>query len=423
VLWFIILFMADTINIALYVLLFFSLYAQVFMLVTFFEMRERRRKEALAPAKQGSANPTPSVAVIVPCYNEEVTVGPTITSILSLEYPSDLLEVVVVDDGSTDATRAAVEPFLTSGRVRYLYKENGGKHSALNMALERIQSDLVACLDADSFVAPDALRRLVAVFKDPSIMAATSFIFVHEPKTLMQRIQSAEYVVSGLLRDILGYMNALFVTPGPFSIYRRSIFARIGGFREGHLTEDLEMALRMQTHGMRIVNVPTSRVATVAPATFKALLRQRVRWHYGFLNNAREYRRLFFRPAYGNLGFFSLPAAVISIFASIFFTVNMAKDFLLQIWTKIVEITTIGFSIGTPSFDWFFLRTEPYNLLLISVMLIFLLLVVAARTGVGDRKGLALNTVYFFFLYGLIAPIWYAYALSRVVFSGQVRWK
>jgi cellulose synthase/poly-beta-1,6-N-acetylglucosamine synthase-like glycosyltransferase len=416
--------MTDTINIILYTFLFFALYSQVFMLVSFFEMRERRRKkEDIGERKEAVETTTPSVTVIVPCFNEEPTVGPTLQSLLSLEYSAEKLRVVVVDDGSTDGTCEAVKPFLATGRVRLIRKVNGGKHTALNLALKHIRTDLVACLDADSFVAPDALKRLVAVFVDPQIMAATSFIFVHQPKTLMQRIQSAEYVVSGLLRDILGYLNALFVTPGPFSIYRREVFTRIGGFRHGHLTEDLEMALRMQTHGMHIVNVPTSRVATVAPATFKALLRQRVRWHYGFLNNAREYRKLFFRPAYGNLGFFSLPAAVISIFASIIFALNMFKDFLFLAGEKVSEIMTIGVFLSKPSFSWFYLRTEPYNLLLIAVMFIFLLLVVAARSGVSDRRGLALNTVFFFFIYGLIAPIWYLYAVSRVVFSSEVRWK
>ncbi len=426
--------MTDILNILFYTLLFVALYAQVFLLVSFMEMEEkeriqRKKKNAAGVlANNGGiegvrADDLPTVTVLVPCYNEAETVAPTIESIRALDYPQDKLSILVIDDGSTDATATAVAPYVAAGKAELLHKENGGKHTALNVGIAHTTSDLIAVLDADSFVERDALKKLVARFDDQTIMAVTSFIYIHRPRTLMERIQSAEYVVSGLLRDVLGYLNALFVTPGPFSVYRREVFEKVGGFKPGHLTEDLEMALRMQSHGMRIINVAGARVATVPPSTFRTLLRQRVRWHYGFLNNAYDYRRMFFRAKYGNLGLFSLPAGVISIFAAIILTIDMTKDVVLSIAKSIAQISVTGIQFSMPSFDWFFIRTDPYNLILMSVMVVFIFLILAARRMVVEKRGLFLNTVYFFTLYGIIAPVWYCCALYRVFFSREVRWK
>jgi len=163
----------------LYTLLFSALYAQVFLLVTFFEMRATRAHSArealrLTSARLSMAGESsstvlePRVAIIVPCWNEERTLARTVDSLLALEYPRDKLSVVIVDDGSTDGTSAVAERYRRNPQVALLSKENGGKYTALNLGIEHVgaSADLVGCLDADSFVAPSALREIVRVFTD-----------------------------------------------------------------------------------------------------------------------------------------------------------------------------------------------------------------------------------------------------------------
>ncbi len=419
--------MHDALSVILYIFLFAVLYAQVFLLITLFGMRERTRRNTAGSAveiRQEEGDTFPSVTVIVPCFNEEETVAATLRSLLALEYPQEKLRILVVDDGSTDKTVASVRSFLSDARISLLIKEgNGGKYTALNAGLAVTDTELVACLDADSFAAPDSLRLLAAAFGNPDVMAATSTILVYRPHSIFERVQSAEYVVASLLRHILGNLNALFVTPGPLSVYRRDVFRKIGGFSEGHRTEDLEMALRMQAHHMRIVHIPASSVETVVPKTIGGLIRQRVRWHYGFLANARDYRRLFFRPSYGHIGMIALPSAVFSIGASLALATSTLIDFINRAWDKILEISVVGIRFVAPTFDWFFLESDPKRLLLLSSVALFFTVVIAAIELVRGRRDHALNTLCFFLLYGFIAPVWYARALGLLLFSRNARWE
>ncbi|HXK31708.1 MAG TPA: glycosyltransferase family 2 protein, partial [Candidatus Paceibacterota bacterium] len=120
-----------------------GLYFEVFLLISFFEKR---------PSKKSDAVPRrfPTVSIIVPCYNEERTIAATVQSLLALEYPKKKLDIVVVDDGSTDGTRTIAERFAKKyPQVRYFYKENGGKYTALNFGIEVSHGNIVGCLDAD----------------------------------------------------------------------------------------------------------------------------------------------------------------------------------------------------------------------------------------------------------------------------------
>ena len=144
---------------ATYSLLFISLYFEIFLLVGFLERRfatQTNKGPALALASY------PSVAIVVPCFNEETTVAGTMASLLELDYPKEKLEIIVVDDGSRDATLSIAKQFETDPRVRVFHKENGGKHTAMNYGLEQTNAELIGCLDADSIVASDA--RMLARF-------------------------------------------------------------------------------------------------------------------------------------------------------------------------------------------------------------------------------------------------------------------
>ena len=150
-----------------YAALFFALFFEVFLLISFFEKRPEEKSLGL-PKRY------PTVAVLVPCWNKGATLSPTIHSLLELDYPKDKLSIVIIDDGSTDNTWEAAQEFAHNPQVRLYQKENeGSKYSALNFGLEHTDSEFVGCLDADSFVAKDALLEMIKAFEaDPEAMAA-----------------------------------------------------------------------------------------------------------------------------------------------------------------------------------------------------------------------------------------------------------
>src|SRR3989344_283358 len=228
----------------LYFSLFVSLFFEIFLLITYLEVKDEVKFEKEHLGKD--IKNFPSVSIIVPCYNEEKTLAGTVDSLLALDYPKGKLSIILVDDGSTDSTKEVFKQFENNSQILAFSKENGGKHTALNFALEKINTDLVGCLDADSFVSPDALRKIIPFFDDETIMAVTPSIKVHEPKTVLQYVQKVEYNWGIFLRRMLSSIGALYVTPGPFSIFRTLVFRELGGYRHAHHTEDLELALRMQ---------------------------------------------------------------------------------------------------------------------------------------------------------------------------------
>src|SRR3989344_7500489 len=144
-----------------YPFLFIAIFFESFVLVTLLSKPAREARSRTLSAS------TPSVAIIVPCWNEASTIGATCDSLLALDYPKDKLEIILVDDGSTDTTREAMSRFKEHQQIRIIHKENGGKHTALNAGIATTNAELVGCLDADSFVETDALREIVTCFYNP----------------------------------------------------------------------------------------------------------------------------------------------------------------------------------------------------------------------------------------------------------------
>jgi cellulose synthase/poly-beta-1,6-N-acetylglucosamine synthase-like glycosyltransferase len=411
--------MPDLASPIVYVLLFVALFSEVFLLLSFLEHYFKPKKAVTGTSK------TPSVTIIVPCHNEELTVDKTVHSLLSLDYPKDKLSIFIIDDGSTDNTWEVMQQFKGHEQIRLFQKENGGKHTALNLGIENTHSDLVGCLDADSFVEQNALKEIVRYFDNPATMAVTPAIKLFEPKTLIQLMQKAEYLASIFLRKTFSFIDALFVTPGPFSIFRREVFDKIGGYKKAHNTEDLEMALRMQYHHMKIENAHTAAVYTVGPKTFRELYHQRIRWTYGFLKNCLDYRFMFFKPKYGNLGVFSLVVGVTSIFSAIFFLILFIVQGTVEVMEKVERFQTVGwwYQLRMPEFDLFFVNT--HSILLITVVLVsFVLLIVLIGKWISsERKVWTADIPIYLVIYGFLAPLWLVGAVYNVIASRTNTWR
>ncbi|MBU6323443.1 MAG: glycosyltransferase family 2 protein [Patescibacteria group bacterium] len=399
----------------MYPLLFLSLYFEVFVLLSFLEGWR-------APKASHTQDALPSVTVFVPCYNEEHTVARTIDSLLALDYPKELLAVFAINDGSTDGTAAVLARYAGHPQVTVFEKENGGKHTALNLGLAHATTEIVGCLDADSFVAPDALREMARCFADPTVMSATPAIKVHEPKGVVARVQHAEYAMSAFVRRTFAWLEALFITPGPFSLFRREVFLKLGPYRSAYNTEDMEVALRMQREGMRIENVPTAHVFTTAPSTYASLYRQRVRWTYGFLKNARDYRDMFLNPRYGTLGMFILPLGLFTVFPSIFLMAFSVADAAGNAVDAARRISVVGFSAPHFSLDWFYLDTRAIVFLMLAIIVLATVTIAIGRKLMGERHALHPNVVLYLLLYGFMAPFWLARASYNVIASRERTW-
>ncbi len=401
--------------------LFLAIFFESFVLVTLLS------KPARAARGRGPVDETPSVAVIVPCWNEATTIAATCASLLALDYPADKLEIVLVDDGSTDATPAAMTAFEENPRVRIIRKENGGKHTALNAGIAATSAEFVGCLDADSFVEPDALREIIPCFARPEVAAVTAAMSVHQPKNLIQHMQNAEYTFGITLRHTLASINGLYVTPGPFSFYRRSIIDELGGFRHGHQTEDMEMALRLQRSGYEIENAPRARVYTKSPDTALKLIKQRTRWTSGFLRNVLgEYRSLIGNRRRGVLGMLVLPTSIIAIGSSILLFLTMLFELGRSLVAAIEVRAGIPLSYALAphgSFDWFYFPASFFILLSLSALLTSLTLIIIGKRISKTPGSIGLGLISYTFLYGLLVPLWLMRATADVTLGKNRGWR
>ena len=417
--------MADIQAIILYCSLFMSLFFEVFLLITYLDVRGEIKKENDWLANLSDEASLPSVSVVVPCFNEEKTVAATVESILNLEYPKNKLSLFLVNDGSTDGTLEVLKKFESNPQITVLDKKNGGKHTAVNLALERVSTDLVGCLDADSFVSPEALKKILPYFDDQKVMAVTPSIKVHEPKNALQHIQRVEYGWSIFLRRMLSSMGALYVTPGPFSIFRTRVFRELGGYKHAHMTEDMEMAMRMQKNRYKIVNSHGAHVYTITPATLKGLVKQRARWSYGFLNNAFDYRDLFFNRKYGNFGMFIMPIATLSTFTSIVMVGNVFTSWVQLVMQKVTQFRAIGFAgqFHFPTFDWYFINTGVLPIIVITALSLTLFILYLSLKLADGKFRFSKGLFYYLFLYAFMAPLWLIKALFDTAFRRKVSWR
>lgn len=404
-----------------YPFIFLAIFFESFVLVTLLSK----------PARDGRARrpgeAAPSVAIIVPCWNEATTIAATCESLLALDYPSDKLEIILVDDGSTDATPLVMERFADHPLVSIIRKENGGKHTALNAGIASTDAEFIGCLDADSFVESDALKEIIPCFARKKVAAVTAAMSVHEPKSLLQHMQAAEYAFGITYRHVFASINGLYVTPGPFSFYRRSILDELGAFRHAHQTEDMEMALRIQRAGYEIENAPRARVYTKSPNTLTKLVKQRTRWTAGFIRNVLgEYRDLVGSPKHGVLGMLVLPTAVLTIGSGIFVFFLM----LFQLSQSLV--TAIEVRAGIPlsyallphgTFDWFYVPVDFLLILSITTLLISLSFVVIGKYISKTPGKIALGLISYTFLYGFVAPLWLLRATADVTLSKERGWR
>ncbi len=409
-------------SIIFYVFSFISVYVQIFFLFTFLE---KRRHIVHHPDSLELSN-YPTVTIAVPCYNEHETIERTVASLLALDYPKDKIKLFLIDDGSKDNTWDLIKNLDNGKNILSFHKENGGKHTALNLALEKSDSEFFGCLDADSFVHNQALKRILKYFEvDPKTMAVAPSIVVYNPKNILQSAQKIEYDMAIYTKKMLGFMGGIHVTPGPFSIFKKRVFEELGNYHKAHNTEDQEIALRMQEHGYKIDHCPDAFVYTNTPNSVMKLYRQRLRWIYGFIKNLVDYRRLLFRKKYGTVALFTLPSGIVSVLGVILLSFTVVYNLSKFIYHKIIQIQTVGFSSLLKfnyKFDWFFVNTKAVLFLSIILYILVIISVLIGRKMSEGKVTFSISILYFIIIYSVIAPFWMLRAIYNAIFSKESSW-
>jgi cellulose synthase/poly-beta-1,6-N-acetylglucosamine synthase-like glycosyltransferase len=408
-------------SILTYLVLFIATYFEVFLVITLLENSKKLGLENTSIGDKPVSFPT--ATIIIPCFNEESTVDDTVKSLLEMNYPQDKFNVVIVDDGSTDKTWQHIQKYSSNSQIKVYRKENGGKYTALNYGIKQSTTDLVGCLDADSFVHKDALRRMVKYFENPEIMAVTPAIKIFKPKSVIQCLQYIEYQLGIMIKKILSYLSAIHVAPGPFTIFRRDVFRQIGLFRHAHNTEDMEIAMRMHKHHLKIDNCHKAFIYTIGPNTLKKLYRQRVRWTHGFIENVIDYKDIFFRKEYGNIAFLTLPFSAASLVGVATIVSLTLLNFAKMIYNFFVKIAIIGFHPHF-NFDLSFIYVSTKTSLFIGIALISMtmaLLMIGRK--ISEEKILSKEVFYFLILYPLVAPLWIGKSIYNTVLSKKTNWR
>jgi cellulose synthase/poly-beta-1,6-N-acetylglucosamine synthase-like glycosyltransferase len=260
----------------------------------------------------------PRITIALPCYNREQGLAKTVRSLAGLRYPLELLQVIIVDDCSTDNTAAEARrlkrEYPQLSILLLSHKKNRGKAAAMNTALARTTGELFTCLDADTHVRPDSVMHMVGHFTDKKLGAIIGQVKVDEPRNVYEHVQRIEYIASNFIRRMMSNLGTLAIAPGgALAMFNTAIVRKVGGFAEAGLTEDLEIALRLRSRGYAVRMEPRAMMYTRAPQSWTALWRQRIRWYRGFLVNHIRYRSMLFSRKHGLYGMFQMPLNVLAI--------------------------------------------------------------------------------------------------------------
>ncbi len=404
------------IRIIIMVAYFISLYFIIFWLLVLLE-------KGVKPQLPKKLTTFPFVSICIPAYNEEKNIAETIDSVLNLDYPREKMEIIVVNDGSSDGTKQAVESMINKIKdknIMLLNQKNKGKGAAMNYALKKANGEFFISLDADSIVAKKALKVLLPHFSNKNIAAVLPMIMIQHKSTIMRKIQHCEYLINFFYKRLMSHLNCIHVTPGPFSIYRRKMLVGLGGFDEDNLVEDLEMAVRIQKANYEIVQVLETSILTKAPANFSEFYKQRNRWYKGSLINVFDYRKMVFNKNYGDLGLLQLPMIFISAFISItLFFIFIVWMFLRPLLLRLYDLNYIKFDVvplisrGIKNYTFLNINFAPmfYGLVIVVLGIIFLVL---AHHHAGVRVRDNKKSVFF---YLTIYPIMMAFIWIGVLFD------
>jgi len=289
------------IEIIFYIYIFISLYMLSLFVIIYFQ--GRKEMFSYPPGK-----PEP-VSIIVPCYNAGDSIGKAIESLLALDWPKEMLEIIVVDDRSTDNSVEIARKYAkkyNNIRVILNKRNSGGAAEPTNIGVRAAKFNYIAVADADSAPDRDALLKMIGFLQeDKRVGGVTCAVMGRHRNLFVEKLQAIEYAVIAFSRKLLDRVDSVYVTPGPFALYRKKILLEVGLFDKKNLTQDIEIVWRMLKHGYLAKMCLATRVHSITPTNFRGWFKQRQRWNIGGMQTISKYRGFFLRK--GMLGIFILP--------------------------------------------------------------------------------------------------------------------
>ena len=407
-----------------------TLYLLIYWFLFYFEKKDFIQKDKNVTK---SLEKYPLISIIVPCYNEEKNIKKSLNSIKNLYYPKEKIELIIINDGSTDDSEKVIKNFILKNKnllITYSYQKNYGKGRALNNGLKILKGELFACLDADSIVDKNALINSVYEHaKDSNLAIVTPVMKIYKPKKNIEKFQRLEYMSAMLLIKLMGYMDSNYIAPGPFSLYKTKIIKKLGGFDEDNLVEDQEIAYRAQKDHYKIKQCATSLVHTIAPNNFYDLNKQRNRWFKGSIYNMYKYKEIIWNKNYGDFGIFQLSvnmiAFALAVSALIAFSYYSIRPFIL--WLR--DLYLINFDIipllKNFKFQPNILNVDLTTFVLVGLMLSISLIFLYYSSRATDDKIRKYGVFYiipYFFIYFIFISFVVVKVLFEIIFGVKQKW-
>lgn len=349
-----------------------------------------------------------SLSIVIPCYNEGKNIGGTIKAVLNSSYRG-LKKIIVVDDCSTDDSYEIIKFYAKKYKkvMAVQTPKNTGKASgSKNYGAKFVKTELIGFVDADSYPQKDAIKNMVGFFDNKNTASVTSSILVQRRGTFIEKLQAIEYRIIAFTRKLLGFIGAIYVTPGPLAIYRTSAFDDVGRFDETNLTEDIEITWNFLYKGYDIEMCIPSKAYTVAPNKFRSWFSQRIRWNLGGIQTITKYKKTFAKR--GMLGSFVLPFFIISwILGLLGIGIFVYRGLRLIIVQLLIAKYSVGAQTAILSLRQINLTPNILIFFGSSILLLSLAYTLLALSSLKEkdfRRAKILNVLFYSFVYLLAYP-------------------
>lgn len=406
------------------VVFFFYIFVGLYMLSLFVFIYMQNRKEIF---EHPLGKPEP-VTIVMPCYNEGEHIGEAIESMLKLDYPKDMIEIIVVDDKSRDNSAEIVRRYTKKYKnVRLIVnkRNSGGAAEPTNIGIMAAKHDYIAVADADSTPNRDALIRMIGYLQEnKKVGGVTCAVLAKPPRTFMQKLQAIEYAVIAFNRKMLDMVDSVYVTPGPFALYRKKTLVKVGLFDTKNLTQDIEIVWRLISKGYVARMCLATAVYSATPERFKQWWRQRIRWNIGGTQTLMKYKGLVFRK--GMLGAFIIPFFSASLFIGLFglgmyiylmsrrlLVAYLSTKYSLAASTAVVSLQDLSFSPSVLNFFGaiLFILGLSFTLLALFVMKEYHL----------KRSNSFFNIMFYIIVYLAVYPFIMVTSLTKLA-TGKYSW-
>lgn len=399
-----------------YLLMFFF---GIFFILIFILIHYRNKKKLFYFPK-----PTrfPKVSFLVPAYNEERNIEKTIDCLLKIDYPKSKKEIIIINDGSKDNTlKIARKLEARNSCIKVIDKPNSGKANSLNLAIKHASGELIAVVDADSYPEKEALMRMIGYFEEEGVAAVTSRVLVKNKNNYLARFQILDYSIIAWTRKLLDFVDSVYVTNGPLSVYKKSVVSKLGGFDPKNLTEDIEITWHILSAGYKTRMSYSAIVYTTVPIKLNQWVKQRVRWNLGGIQTVKKYWKFMFKNPGNMFGSFVIPY----VFSSFILAIIGFLLFFRYLWIQIpYQVLSIYYAFHGYDYFNYIKFSFLLTLLLLMAVLFFGLSIAYYKEGfknsqTGNKSILKILAYSVIYRSLYIIPLIFAlYKISR----GDLRW-